>query len=105
MLAVTGPVSAVDPVVIGALTKGEFALSSWSQMYKIKMTALDGLQSILVAVDEQGVRFDVSKLVSNEIQRRRVLDELLPPHQRKAKRPLFTDLIPAPPRTGTTAGV
>ncbi len=38
VLVMTDPVPVVDPVVIGALTKEEFVLSSRSQIYKMNMT-------------------------------------------------------------------
>ena len=52
---------------------------------------MDRLQKIMTTVDDQGNAFDLSKLVRYEAERRRVLDALIPEHQKTARGPLFTD--------------
>ena len=50
---------------------------------------MDRLQKLMTMVDVNA--FDLSKLVRYEMERRRVLDALIPEHQKTARGPLFTD--------------
>ena len=66
-------------------------MAEWAQLFKVQKTAVDRLQKIMTTVDDVGNAFDLSKLVKYEAERRRVLDALIPEHQKTARGPLFTD--------------
>jgi hypothetical protein len=91
-LAMFGRVPPLDLVSSGHLSAEESAISLWGQQFNISVAAQDRLQSIITAVDVNGrPTFDVSNVVKTEVQRRRVVDSLVPAHQRTARGNLFTD--------------
>ena len=94
VLALFGPVPPLDLVASGHLSVEESKLSLWGQVYNISVAALDKLQLTLSALDHNGRPvFDVTNLVNTETQRRRVVDGLIPAHQRTARGDLFTRAV------------